>query len=314
MSSDRREQTARPFGAVGVAMVTPLSADASALDLDAAQSLATHLVDQGVDMLVVGGTTGESPTTSDEEKHQLLTAVREAVGSRAHLLAGVGTNDTRHSIELARRSAELGADGLLVVTPYYSKPTQEGIAVHIEAIADATDLPVMLYDIPGRSSVPLAPATIARLGRHERIVALKDAKGDLQEATALMGSGDLAYYSGEDTLNLPWLAIGASGVVSVVGHAAPALEAQLVAAVDRSDLPAARSIHARLAPLVEAIMDRIPGVVAAKTALHLQGHLPHAAVRGPLLPADEDATRAIAEVLEALDGAPENTHAPRRTR
>lgn len=289
---------ARPFGANGVAMVTPFTADGSRVDLDAAGALGAHLVDSGVDMLVLGGTTGESPTTSDDEKCDVVRAVREAVGEDATILAGVGTNDTRHSIELARRSADLGVDGLLVVTPYYSKPSQEGIARHIEAIADATDVPVMLYDIPGRSSVPLARETILRLAEHDRILALKDAKGDLAQAADVMARTDLAYYSGEDALNLPWLAVGASGIVSVVGQVAPDLETELIAAVDRSDLPAARAIHARLAPLVDAIMGVMPGVVAAKTALALQGRIPHAAVRGPIVPADAAQTRALAEVLE----------------
>ncbi len=292
---------ARPFGANGVAMVTPFTPDSAALDLDAAQALAVHLVEHGVDMLVLGGTTGESPTTSDEEKHAIVRAVREAVGDEPTILAGVGTNDTRHSIELARASAELGVDGLLVVTPYYSKPSQEGIARHVEAIADATDAPVMLYDIPGRSGVPLALETILRLAEHERILALKDAKGDLAQAAAVMAATDLAYYSGEDALNLPWMAIGASGIVSVVGQVAPELETELISAVDRSDLPLARTLHTRLSPLVDAIMGMMPGVVAAKTALALQGVIPHAAVRGPLAPAVEAQTRALAAVLEAAE-------------
>ncbi|UYG15534.1 4-hydroxy-tetrahydrodipicolinate synthase [Brachybacterium huguangmaarense] len=303
----------RPFGANGVAMVTPFTADTEALDLEAAQALAVHLVDQGVDLLVLGGTTGESPTTSDDEKCALVRAVREAVGPAVTILAGVGSNDTRHSVALARRSAELEIDGLLVVTPYYSKPSQEGIIVHTEAVADATELPVMLYDIPGRSGVPLAADTIRRLAAHPRIVALKDAKGDLQQSTLLMATTELAYYSGEDALNLPWLAIGGAGIVSVVGQVAPALEAELVAAVDADDLPRARAVHARLAPLVEAVMGRFPGVVAAKTALHLQGLLPHAAVRGPLAPATAAQTAALAEVLESAEGITPVSPTSRRT-
>ncbi|GAB2549345.1 4-hydroxy-tetrahydrodipicolinate synthase [Brachybacterium huguangmaarense] len=302
----------RPFGANGVAMVTPFTADGDRLDLDAAQSLAAHLVDAGVDQLVVSGTTGESPTTSDDEKLAVLEAVRDAVGDRAVILAGVGTNDTRHSIELARRSAALGIDGLLVVTPYYSKPSQEGIVAHTVAIADATELPVMLYDIPGRSGVPLQADTIRRLADHERIAALKDAKGDLQQASLLMAETGLPYYSGEDALNLPWLAIGAAGIVSVVGQTAPALESELIAAVDAGDLSRARAVHTALAPVVEAIMGRMPGVVAAKTALSIQGHLPHAAVRGPLAPADPAQTRALAEALERIPDAAPTTSTSRR--
>ena len=159
----------------------------------------------------------------------------------------------------------------------------------------------MLYDIPGRSGVPLALETILRLAEHERILALKDAKGDLAQAAAVMAATDLAYYSGEDALNLPWMAIGASGIVSVVGQVAPELETELIAAVDRSDLPLARTLHTRLSPLVDAIMGMMPGVVAAKTALALQGVIPHAAVRGPLASADDAQTRALAAVLEAAE-------------
>lgn len=303
---------ARPFGAVGTAMVTPLTEDTTGIDLDAAQRLAAHVVAHGNDMIVVSGTTGEAPTLSDREKLDLARAVREAVGPEVTILAGVGTYDTAHSIELARAHAELELDGLLVVTPYYSKPSQAGIIQHTLAVADATDLPVMLYDIPGRSAVPLALETLLRLGEHERILAVKDAKADLQQATLVMQRTDLAYYSGEDALNLPWLSIGASGIVSVVSQVAGDLEKRMIDAVDRSDLDAARDAHQQLAPLVEAIMNRMPGAVSAKTALHLQGVLPHAAMRGPLLAADPEQTRALAAALDAATGIPplETTRRP----
>lgn len=295
---------ARPFGAVGTAMVTPLTEDATGIDLDAAQRLAAHVVEHGNDMIVVSGTTGEAPTLSDREKVDLARAVREAVGPEVAILAGVGTYDTAHSIHLARAHAELGLDGLLVVTPYYSKPSQAGIIQHTLAVADATDLPVMLYDIPGRSGVPLTLEALLRLGEHPRILAVKDAKGDLHQATAVMQRTDLAYYSGEDALNLPWLSIGASGIVSVVSQVAGDIEKRLIEAVDRSDLAGAREAHQQLAPLVEAIMNRMPGAVSAKTALALQGVLPHAAMRSPLLAADAEQTRALAEALDAAVGIP----------
>lgn len=295
-------RTDRPFGAVGTALVTPFTEDASAIDLDAAQRLAVHAVDRGNDMLVLNGTTGESPTTSDAEKIALVRAVREAVGPKTTLVAGVGSNDTAHSVQLARAHADLRVDGLLVVTPYYSKPSQAGIIAHTRAIADATELPIMLYDIPGRSGVPLQADTIRALAEHPRITALKDAKGDLQEATVLMGETGLAYYSGEDALNLPWLAIGAAGMVSVVGQVAGELEAALARAVDRGDLDTARSVHHALAPLVEAIMTRMPGAVAAKAALMLQGVLPHAVMRAPQMAADGQQLDALAAALEAADG------------
>lgn len=290
---------ARPFGAVGTAMVTPFTEDGHEVDLDAAARLAAHLVEHGHDLIVVSGTTGESPTLTDREKLDLARAVRAAVGEDVRVVAGVGTYDTAHSVDLAREHARLGLDGLLVVTPYYSKPSQAGVIAHTTAIADATDLPVMLYDIPGRSGIPLAYETLLRLGEHERILAVKDAKADLQQATMVMAQTDLAYYSGEDGLNLPWLVIGAAGIVSVVGQVAGDLEKQLIQAVDASDLGAAREAHRRLAPLVEAIMNRMPGAVAAKAALHLQGVLPHAAMRGPHVPADADQLRALAAALDA---------------
>src|SRR3954449_5972172 len=186
-----------PFGRVLTAMVTPFTAD-GALDLDGAQRLATHLVDAGNDGLGINGTTGESPTTTDAEKSDLVRAVLEAVGDRAHVVAGVGTNDTHHSIELARAAEKVGAHGLLIVTPYYNKPPQEGLYRHFTAVADATGLPVMLYDIPGRSGVPIKTETLIRLAQHERIVAVKDAKGDLFAAGQVMMATDLVFYSGDD--------------------------------------------------------------------------------------------------------------------
>lgn len=191
-----------PFGRVLTAMVTPFTAD-GALDLDGAQRLAAHLVDAGNDGLIVNGTTGESPTTSDAEKDQLVRAVLEAVGDRAHVVAGIGTNDTRHSVDLARTAERTGAHGLLAVTPYYNKPPQEGLLRHFTAIADSTGLPVMLYDIPGRSGVPIDTETLVRLADHPRIVANKDAKGDLGRASWAIAQSGLAWYSGDDMLNLP---------------------------------------------------------------------------------------------------------------
>ena len=207
-------------GTVGVAMVTPFSADGK-LDLDTGVSLAAHLVDKGCDLLVVSGTTGESPTTTPQEKSDLLRAVVDAVGTRATILGGAGTYDTAESIELARQAEQAGAHGLLVVTPYYSRPPQEGLIAHFTAIADATDLPVTLYDIPPRSVVPIETDTLRRLAEHPRIVAVKDAKGDLNAGAELIATTGLAFYSGDDPLNLPWLSVGAVGFISVIGHLVP---------------------------------------------------------------------------------------------
>ncbi|MGW7054755.1 4-hydroxy-tetrahydrodipicolinate synthase [Streptomyces sp. NPDC054887] len=277
-----------PFGRVLTAMVTPFTAD-GALDLDGAQRLAAHLVDAGNDGLIVNGTTGESPTTSDAEKNDLVRAVLEAVGHRAHVVAGVGTNDTRHSLELARAAERTGAHGLLAVTPYYNKPPQEGLLRHFTAIADATELPVMLYDIPGRSGVPINTETLVRLAEHPRIVANKDAKGDLGRASWAIAQSGLAWYSGDDMLNLPLLSVGAVGFVSVVGHVVtPELRALLEAHL-AGDVRKATEIHQRLLPVYTG-MFRTQGVMTTKAALALQG-LPAGPLRLPMveLTPDEEA-------------------------
>ncbi|WP_406103582.1 4-hydroxy-tetrahydrodipicolinate synthase [Streptomyces sp. NBC_01003] len=279
-----------PFGRVLTAMVTPFTAD-GALDLDGAQRLAAHLVDAGNDGLVVNGTTGESPTTSDAEKTDLVRAVRQAVGDRAHVIAGVGTNDTRHSIELARAAEKAGAHGLLTVTPYYNKPPQEGLLRHFTAIADATELPVMLYDIPGRSGVPINTETIVRLAEHPRIVANKDAKGDLGRASWAIARSGLAWYSGDDMLNLPLLSVGAVGFVSVVGHVVtPDLRAMLDAFVS-GDVQKATEIHQKLLPVFTG-MFRTQGVITTKAALALQGQ-PAGPLRLPLVELTPDETAQL---------------------
>jgi 4-hydroxy-tetrahydrodipicolinate synthase len=274
---------ARPFGRVLTAMVTPFAEDGS-IDLAGAQELAAHLVDrQTHDGLVVLGTTGEAPTLSDGEQHAVLEAVLDAVGDRATVVAGVGTNDTAHTIERARQAERLGAHGLLVVTPYYNKPPQAGLLRHFTAVADATDLPVMLYDIPPRSVVPIEVDTLVRLAEHPRIVAVKDAKGDLGAVMRTLARTDLAYYSGEDMLNLPLLAVGAVGVVSVVGHLAGPRLAELITAVESGDLVKARAVNESLLPLYTGVF-RTQGVILTKAALHELG-LPAGPVRPPLVDA-----------------------------
>ncbi|MFD8387464.1 4-hydroxy-tetrahydrodipicolinate synthase [Streptomyces sp. NPDC059679] len=285
-----------PFGRMLTAMVTPFTAD-GALDLDGAQRLAAHLVDAGNDGLVVNGTTGESPTTSDAEKAQLVRAVVEAVGDRAHVVAGASTNDTRHSLELARAAEQAGAHGLLAVTPYYSKPPQEGLFRHFTAIADATELPVMLYDIPGRSGVPISTETIVRLAEHPRIVANKDAKGDLGRASWAIARSRLAWYSGDDMLNLPLLSVGAVGFVSVVGHlVTPELRALLEAHLS-GDVAKATEIHQKLLPVFTG-MFRTQGVITTKAALTLQG-LPAGPLRLPLVELSAEETGQLKRDLAA---------------
>jgi 4-hydroxy-tetrahydrodipicolinate synthase len=286
-----------PFGRVLTAMVTPFTDDGS-VDVESAARVAEHLVAHGHDGVVVSGTTGESPTTTTEEDGRVLRAVVEAVGDRATVVAGVGTNNTAHSIELAVQAEKIGADATLVVTPYYNKPTQDGVAAHFEAVADATGLPVMLYDIPGRSSIAIAPQTYRRVAEHERIVAVKDAVGDLYRGVRIMSETGLAYYSGDDVLNLGWLTHGAAGVVSVVGHVAGEQYAAMVAAVDRGDLDTALELYRRLVPVVDVIMTRAQGAMTAKAALQLLGVLDNRNVRLPLVPASEELVAEIRDVLE----------------
>lgn len=257
------------LGTVLTAMVTPFSADGT-LDLASAARLAARLVDAGCDGLVLSGTTGESPTTTDDEKLALLGAVLEAVGDRARIIAGAGTYDTAHSVRLAAACAAEGAHGLLVVTPYYSRPPQSGLVAHFTAVADATDLPVVLYDIPPRSVVPIAWDTIRTLASHPNIVAVKDAKGDLHGAAQVMAETGLVYYSGDDALNLPWLAVGAVGFVSVWGHLAAGQLRDMITAFASGDIATARKISVGLAPL-NAAQARLGGVTLSKAGLRLLG-------------------------------------------
>jgi 4-hydroxy-tetrahydrodipicolinate synthase len=287
-----------PFGRVLTAMVTAFADDGS-VDLEATARVATHLVDNGHDGVVVSGTTGEAPTTSTEEDGQILRAVIDAVGDRAKVVAGVGTNNTAHSVELAEQAFKIGADGLLLVTPYYNKPTQEGIAAHFEAVAKASELPIMLYDIPGRTGVKLAEDTYKRLAENDRVVAVKDAVGDLFRGVRIMDATGLAFYSGDDVMNLGWLTHGGSGVVSVVGHVAGNEYAAMVRAVEAGDLAEALAIYRRLVPLVDVIMTRAPGAMMAKAAMQLLGVLDNRNMRLPLVPAGDDLVAALRAELVA---------------
>jgi 4-hydroxy-tetrahydrodipicolinate synthase len=278
------------LGTLLTAMATPFAPDGS-LDLPAAARLANHLVDGGCDGLVVSGTTGESPTTTDAEKLALLRAVLEAVGDRARVIAGAGSYDTAHSIHLAKASATEGAHGLLVVTPYYSRPPQAGLLAHFTAVADATPLPVLLYDIPPRSVVPIEFETLRVLAAHPNIVGVKDAKGDLHGGAQLMAETGLAYYSGDDALNLPWLAMGATGFISVISHLAAGQLRDLLSAFASGDVTTARKINVAIAPLSNA-MSRLGGVTLSKAGLRLQG----IEIGDPRLPQ----VAATAEQIDAL--------------
>lgn len=280
------------------AMVTPFTSD-GAVDYSAVRRLAAYLVDeQRNDGLIVSGTTGESPTTTDEEKERILAAVLETVGDRATVVAGAGSNDTHHSVQLAKAAARAGAHGLLVVTPYYNKPPQEGLYQHFAAVADSTDLPVMLYDIPGRSGVPITTTTLIRLAQHERVVAVKDAKGDLFAGSQVMVATGLAFYSGDDVLNLPWLSVGAAGFVSVVGHVVGSELARMIQLYRHGEVAQALAVHRQLAPVVEGIMMSAGGAIMAKAALGMVG-MPVGPVRLPLVEATEKQNAELRACLVA---------------
>src|ERR1700730_8413257 len=284
------------LGTLLTALVTPFAAD-GALDTTAATQLANHLVDAGCDGLVLSGTTGESPTTTDDEKIALLRAVLDAVGDRARVIAGAGTYDTAHSVRLARACAAEGAHGLLLVTPYYSKPPQSGLVAHFTAVADATELPVLLYDIPPRSVIPIQTETIHALAAHPNIVGIKDAKADLHGGGQIMAETGLAYYSGDDALNLPWLAMGATGFISVIAHLAAGQLRELLSAFCSGDVTTARKINVAVAPLCNA-MARLGGVTMSKAGLRLQG-IEVGDPRLPQMPATPEQIEALAADMRA---------------
>lgn len=284
------------LGTVLTAMVTPFRPDGS-VDTATATQLANHLIDAGCDGLVVSGTTGESPTSNDDEKRELLRVVLEAVGDRARVIAGAGTYDTAHSVRLARACAAEGAHGLLVVTPYYSKPPQSGLIAHFTAVADATELPVLLYDIPPRSVIPIRQETIRALSAHPNIVGIKDAKGDLHGGGQIIAETGLAYYSGDDALNLPWLAMGATGFISVISHVAASQLREMLSAFNSGDIATARKINVSLAPLCDA-MARLGGVTMSKAGLRLQG-IDVGDPRLPQMPATAEQTEALAADMRA---------------
>jgi 4-hydroxy-tetrahydrodipicolinate synthase len=279
------------------AMITPMSPDGG-VDYDGAARLAAYLVD---DMrnegLVVNGTTGESPTTTDDEKDRLLRAVLEAVGDRAKVVAGVGTNVTAHTIELARRAERAGVSGLLVVTPYYNKPAQDALAAHFTAVADSTDLPVLIYDIPGRTGAEVETRTLIKLAEHPKIIGVKDAKDRPGATSHVLASTDLVYYCGTDMVNLPWLSLGAVGFISVVGHVAGDRLAEMIEAFAAGRNADAARIHYELLPVYDGIF-RNQGAVMAKAALDLLG-LPGGGLRQPLLPASAAERRQLREDLTA---------------
>lgn len=284
---------------VGVAMVTPFHPDGS-VDYDAAANLAKHLVDQGIDHLVLSGTTGESPTTHLDEKEQLIKSVRQAVGKDLYITAGAGSNDTEHSVRMARSAQAAGADGILLVSPYYSRPSQEGLYQHFAKVASETDLPVMLYDIPGRTGVAISDELMKRLAEIDIIVAVKDATGKVEVGARRIDETGLAFYSGDDGLNYSWLTQGAVGVISVVGHVAAPSYRKMVQMVENGDYQEALQLSLELEPLVKALMGGGQGAVMAKQALALQKVIPSDTLRLPLAPASEEDIAQLRAALESF--------------
>lgn len=288
-----------PFGQVLVALVTPFTADGE-VDWNDVEKHIDDVVSQGADGIVVTGTTGETSTLTDDEKVKLVEVGKKVAGSRAKIIMGGPSNETAHAIELAKKSAHAGADGIMAVTPYYNKPTQAGVLTHFRMVADATDLPFIVYDIPGRAGIPVQYETILRLAKHPNIVAIKDAKGDFSEVSRVLNQTDLLYFSGDDANVLPHLAIGASGLIGVTANVAPAAYRALVNAVNAGDLATATAEHQALEPLVRAIMTHVPGTVATKYVLHGLGKISSPRVRLPLVGPEEWEAAQIEDEIAAL--------------
>lgn len=288
-----------PFGQVLVALVTPFTADGE-VDWNDVEKLIDDVVSNGVDGVVVTGTTGETSTLTDQEKVKLVEVGKAVAGNRAKIIMGGPSNETAHAIELAKKSEKAGADGLMIVTPYYNKPTQAGVLTHFRMIADATDLPVILYDIPGRSGIPIKYETILRAAKHPNILAVKDAKGDFSEVSRVLNNTDLMYFSGDDSNVLPHLSIGATGLIGVTANVAPAPYRVIVDAVNRGDLHTATAEHKALEPLVRAIMSHVPGTVSAKYILHGLGRIGSPRVRLPLVGPEEWEAASIEDEISLV--------------
>lgn len=284
-------------------MVTPMTPDGE-VDWESTEKLMAQLVADGVDGIVVTGTTGETSTLTDKEKLQLVTVGKSVAAGKAKIITGGGSNETAHAIELYKASEQAGADGAMVVTPYYNKPTQAGILTHFRLIADATDLPVILYDIPGRTGVPIHYETILRAAKHPNIVAVKDAKGDLMEVSRVLNETDLIYFAGDDGNALPTLAIGGVGMISVTANIAPQPYRHMVDAVNRGSLPEATEAHQLLEPLVRATMTHVPGTVATKYILHGLGRITSPRVRLPLVGPEDDQAAQIEADIYNISGVP----------
>ena len=292
---------ANPFGQVLVALVTPMSADGE-VDWDSTEKLMDDVISSGADGIVVTGTTGETSTLTDPEKIRLVEVGKSVAAGRAKIITGGGSNETAHAIELYQKSEKAGADGMMIVTPYYNKPTQAGILTHFRLIADSTDLPTILYDIPGRTGVPIRYETLLRLAKHPNILAVKDAKGDFSEVSRVLNQTDLMYFSGDDANSLPLLSIGASGLIGVTANIAPGPYRSMIDAVNRGDLATATEQHKKLEPLVRAVMTHVPGTVSAKYVLHGLGRISSPRVRLPLVGPEEWEAAVIEDELALVTG------------
>ncbi|RNE62495.1 4-hydroxy-tetrahydrodipicolinate synthase [Cryobacterium tepidiphilum] len=295
--------SSNPFGQVLVALVTPFTADGE-VDWPAVEKHMDDVISAGADGIVVSGTTGETSTLTDPEKIRLVEVGKDVSAGRAKIITGGGSNETAHAIELARQSERAGADGNMIVTPYYNKPTQAGVLTHFRMIADATDLPVILYDIPGRTGIPIAYETILRAAKHPNILAIKDAKGDFAQASRVLNQTDLLYFSGDDANVLPHLAIGATGLVGVTANIAARPYRQMIDAVNAGDLATATMAHQRLEPLVRAVMTHVPGTVAAKYILHGLGRIGSPRVRLPLVGPEEWEAAKIEDEIDLVSDIP----------
>lgn len=288
-----------PFGQVLVALVTPFTAEGEVCWPDV-EKLIDQVIAEGADGIVVTGTTGETSTLTDPEKVRLVEVAKDVAAGRAKVITGGGSNETAHAIELYRKSEKAGADGIMIVTPYYNKPTQAGILTHFRLVADATDLPVILYDIPGRTGVPIRYETILRAAKHPNILAVKDAKGDLSEVSRVLNQTDLLYFSGDDAMTLPEMAIGGSGVISVTANVAARPFRTIVDAVNADHLADATAAHKSLEPLIRALMTHVPGTVAAKYVLHGLGRISSPRVRLPLVGPEEHEAALIEDELSLV--------------
>lgn len=295
--------TTNPFGQVLIALVTPFTPDGE-VDWSGVERHIDDVISAGADGIVVTGTTGETSTLTDAEKLKLVEVGKSVAAGRASIITGGGSNETAHAIELYKASEKAGADGALVVTPYYNKPTQSGILTHFRMVADATDLPVILYDIPGRTGVPIRFETLVRASKHPNIIAVKDAKGDFAEVSRVLNQTDLIYFSGDDANVLPHLSIGATGLIGVTGNITATPYRQIVDAVNAGDLKTATAAHKALEPLVRAVMTHVPGTVAAKYILHGLGRIASPRVRLPLVGPEDFEAAIIEDDLDLVEDIP----------